>query len=336
MKQAAAIFTLLAAAACASADAFRDGLLALERGDLAAAQSSLEEAKKAAPRDGRVLLALAQVYLRQNKSAEAATAAQRAAELGPDEPAVLRGLAIYYSETHESLKAARAQAKYAAKVPADKAGRERAAELYFEAANPLLQAQKFEAAAGVLEEAAAQAPESAQIQLALGVSDYGLRRFTAAADAFLRTIDLDPTVEQPYQFLGRILDQIPNRLKEATERFAAYEAAHPDRALGYLLHAKGLDAQSAKPETALRLLERSIAIDRTDPAAHFELGTVFDRLERYSEAAAAFARAADLAPSDAAVHYRLARDYDRIGKHEAAQAEREKHARLIQAQEVVR
>ena len=44
----------------------------------------------------------------------------------------------------------------------------------------------------------------------------------------------------------------------------------------------------------------------------------------------------ELAPSDAAAHYRLARDYDRIGKHEAAQAEREKHAQLVKAQEVIR
>ena len=47
-------------------------------------------------------------------------------------------------------------------------------------------------------------------------------------------------------------------------------------------------------------------------------------------------RAVELAPSDAAAHYRLARDYDRIGKHEAAQAEREKHAQLVKAQEPIR
>ncbi len=63
------------------------------------------------------------------------------------------------------------------------------------------------------------------------------------------------------------------------------------------------------------------------------MGTVLDRLERFAEAVAEFEEAARLAPSDAAAHYRLARDYDRIGKHEAAQAEREKHARFVKAQE---
>ena len=331
MKALFATFLLALALAAAGADAFRDGLLALQRGDLAAAQTNLEEAGKTAPRDGRVWIALAQVYLRQRNESAAASAAKRAEELGPQDPAVLQGLTIYYSETHQDLKAARAQTK----LPGDAAAK-RAADLYFTAAKPLLDAQTFEEAAAVLEEGASKFPKDAQLQLALGVSDYGLRRFTMAADAFLRTIAIDPSIEQPYIFLGKILDQIPDRLPQAAERFAAYQTAHPENAAGYLLHAKALDAQSIEPETALHLLQKSIAINPGDASAHFELGTVLDRLQRFSEAAAEFARSAELDPADAAVHYRLARDYDRLGKHDAAQAERNKHAQLVKAQEIVR
>ncbi len=91
-----------------------------------------------------------------------------------------------------------------------------------------------------------------------------------------------------------------------------------------------------EPETALRLIEKSIALNATDESAHFERGTVLDRLQRFREAAAEFERAAELAPSDPAAHYRLARDYDRIGKHEAAESERGKHAQLVKAQEAIR
>jgi Flp pilus assembly protein TadD len=87
---------------------------------------------------------------------------------------------------------------------------------------------------------------------------------------------------------------------------------------------------------ALRLLQKSIAMNAGDASAHFEMGTLLDRLQRFADAAAEFERAAGLAPSDAAAHYRLARDYDRIGKREAAQAEREKHAQLVKAQEGIR
>jgi tetratricopeptide (TPR) repeat protein len=323
----AVLFLLLLAASFD--DAFRDGLKALQSGDLETARTDLEAASKSAPRDGRVWIALAQIYWRLQKGGDAEAAAGKAEALAPEDPAVLQGLAIYYSETQQTLKAARAETKYSTKVPEKNEVREHAIELYFDAARPLLEQQKFAEAVVILKEGAARFEKSAQLELALGVADYGLRRFDDAADAFLRTIEIAPETEQAYIFLGKILDQVPKRLPLATQRFAEYESAHPGSAVGYLLHAKGLNAQSLEPETVLRLLEKSIAIDGSDASAHFEMGIVLDRLQRFAEATAAFERAVELAPADAAAHYRLARDYERIGKHEAAQAEREKHAQLV-------
>jgi tetratricopeptide (TPR) repeat protein len=327
---------LLLAASATFDDSFRTGLIALDRGDLRAAQSNLETARQLAPRDGRVWVALSQTYWRLHKNAEAEDAAGKAAAFAPEDPVVLQSLAIYYSETKQTLKAAQAAAKYSTKVPDKGDAREHAIDLYFEAARPLLDQQKFAEAVVILKESVARLPKSAQLELALGVAYYGLRRFEDAADAFLRTIEIAPETAQPYTFLGKILDQIPSRLPQVTGRFAEYESAHPDSAEGYLLHAKALDAQSLSPETALRLLEKSIAVNAGDAAAHFEMGTVLDRLQRFTDAAAEFERAAVLAPSDPATHYRLARDYDRLGKPEAAQAEREKHAQLVKAQEAIR
>jgi Flp pilus assembly protein TadD len=327
---------LLLLAASSFDESYRTGLTALQRGDLASARSNLEAACKLAPRDGRVWVALSQTYWRLEKNTEADDAASKAAAFAPEDPAVLQGLAIYYSETHQALKAAQAEAKYSTKVPEKGDVREHAIELYFEAARPLLDQQKFADAAVILKEGTARLAKSAQLELALGVAYYGLRRFDDAADAFLRTIEISPETEQPYLFLGKILDQIPSRLPKVTQRFAEYQSAHPHSAAGYLLHAKALDAQSIEPETALHLIEKSIAMNGSDATAHFEMGTVLDRFERFADAAAEFERAAELAPSDPATHYRLARDYDRIGKHEAAQAEREKHAQLVKAQEVIR
>lgn len=317
-------------------DSFRAGLVALERGDLAAAQTNLEEARRLAPRDGRVWIALSQTYWKQHKNADAEAAAGQAAALAPEDPAVLQGLTIYYSETGQALKAAQAAARFSAKMPANSDARQRAEDLYFSAAKPLLDAQKFAEAQSILREAVARLPGSAQLELALGVACYGLRRFNDAADAFLRTIQIAPETLQPYEFLGRFLDQIPDRLPQVTARFAAYQAAHADSAESNLLYAKALDQQSIEPDTALRLLRKSIALNGADASAHLELGTLFDRLQRFADAVPEFERAVALAPSDATAHYRLARDYDRVGKHEAARAEREKHAALVKAQEVVR
>jgi Flp pilus assembly protein TadD len=303
-------------------EALRTGLLALQRGDLAAAQASLEAASRQTPRDGRVWAALSQTYWRLHRNAEADAAAAKAAETGGRDPGVQQALAIYYSETNRPLQAARALVSGP-----------RAAEFYFAAAKPLLEAQKFGEALAILQEATGRVSDDAQLRLALGVACYGLRRFDEAADAFLKTIDLAPDVEQPYVFLGKILDQIPARLPQVTARFAAYEAAHPESAAGYLLHAKAIDAQAGDAAQALALTEKSLALSAGDASAWFEKGVALDRQERYGEAAAAFEKSAGLTPGEAAVHYRLARDYDRLGRSEDAARERKRHAELIQGQE---
>jgi tetratricopeptide (TPR) repeat protein len=327
-----AVFLLAAQPGASFQETFRAGLIALQKGDLPAALTSLKNATALAPADGRARIALAQAYWRSGDNPKAEESAAAAERLAPADPVVLDALVTFYSETGALKKASQA----AAKLPPGAPAHERVEQIYFASAQPLLQQQKFGEAAALLEEARQAIPASAQIELALGVSYYGLRRFDDAADAFLRTIALAPTIDQPYVFLGKILDQIPSRQAAATERFAQYEANHPDSPTGYLLHARGLDAQSVEPEKARALLEKSLALDNSNPIAHFELGNLLDRSQLFEAAAAEFARAAALDPNDAATHYRLARDYDRIGKHDEAEAERRRHAELVKAQESTR
>ena len=73
-------------------------------------------------------------------------------------------------------------------------------------------------------------------------------------------------------FLGKFLDQIPGRLPEVTKNSSQYEAANPRIAVGYLLHAKALNAQSIEPETARKLLEKAIAIDEPRCRRAFRTG----------------------------------------------------------------
>jgi tetratricopeptide (TPR) repeat protein len=316
-------------AAPASFDqAFRAGLVALQNNDLAVAESNLQAAAQLQPGNGRVWIALAQTYWKLHQPGKAEEAAAKASNAMPNDPAVLQSLTLYYSESNQIVKAADAQARLGATA--------RAAALYFAAAEPLLKSGNFADAIAALQAATTKIGKDAQLQLALGVAYYGLRRFDEASEAFLTSISLAPEVEQPYLFLGRMLDQIPERLPEVTRHFIAFEQANPARYQGYLLHAKALDAQGVEPETARRLLTRSIAMNDVDASAHFELGALLDRLHLFAESAAEFERAAAIEPNDAATHYRLARLYDRLDKPEAAAAERESHRKLIAAQGTVR
>ena len=327
-----ALFLLLAAPATFD-EVFRAGLLALQRNELNAAETNLEEAAKLAPANGRVWVALSQTYWKLKQNAKADAAAAKAESLAPRDALVVKSLAIYYGESGRALKSADAQARYAALVPQDSAARAQAESQFFQIAQPLLNQGKFSDAIPILSAGAKSVKDSAQLELALGVACYGLRRFDEAAAAFLRTIAIAPDTDQPYVFLGKFLDQIPARLPEVTQKFIEYETAHPESFTGYFLHAKALNAQSIELETARKLLEKALAINERDAAAHFELGTVFERSQRYADAAREFERAAELAPNDAATHYRLSRVYDRLGKHEAARAERARHAQLEEAQQ---
>src|SRR5262249_21991084 len=150
---------------------------------------------------------------------------------------------------------------------------------YFESVEPLLQRQKFAEAVALLGKARV---DSAQLKLALGVAYYRLRQFDEAATAFLATIAIDPEIEQPYVFLGKSLDQIPHRLAEVTRVFATYQDAHPDKALGYALHAKALVAGS-EPDAAQKLLDKAISLDEANASAHFELGAIFFGKKQFEE-----------------------------------------------------
>jgi tetratricopeptide (TPR) repeat protein len=207
-------------------------------------------------------------------------------------------------------------------------------QMHFQLAQLYLKQQDFNSAVAVLTDARKTFDKSPQIELALGVAYYGLRKFPLAVDQFLRTIRLDPEVPQPYSFLGRMMDHLSDRMPEATARFADFQDRHPDSYLGYLLHAEALVAQlppsgfPAEAETAFQLLEKSIALNDRTPESHYYLGLLLERKREFAKAAEQFEKSVDLNPKDSTAHFRLARVYDRLGRKEEASRERALHEKL--------
>jgi len=173
---------------------------------------------------------------------------------------------------------------------------------------------------------------SAQIQLAYGVAAYGERRFGDAIDAFLRVIRIDPSVEQPYVFLGRMLDQAEDRLPQVVAAYAAWAKAEPGNYLAACLHAKALSAASGDPAPIEAELRRSIGLNDGYWESHFELGVLMVRQQQWQTAEAELARSIELNPKNAPAHFQLARAYDKLGQPERAQAERAEHERLTAAE----
>jgi tetratricopeptide (TPR) repeat protein len=198
----------------------------------------------------------------------------------------------------------------------------------FDYANALLRQEKFDKSAEVLTTALPAHPDDPQLMLALGVARYGQRRFDDAITAFLSVITIDPQVEQPYVFLGKMLDQAGTHLPEITKDYEAWSAQNPTNAEAWLLHAKARLANDSKDAMAEGLLRRSIGLDEKSWEAHYELGVLLEGKRDWAGAAQELKRASALDEKQAMPHYHLARVYDRLGEGEKAKAERELHEKL--------
>lgn len=198
----------------------------------------------------------------------------------------------------------------------------------FDYVQALLRQENFDKASEVLTTALESSPNDVQLLLALGVVRYGQRRFDDAITAFLKVIQTDPQVEQPYVFLGEMLDQAGDHLAEITRACEKWSARNPKNALGPLLVAKARLASDSKDATVEALLRRSLVLDGKNWEAHYELGVLLEGRRDWAGAATELKRAAELDEKQAMPHYHLARVYDRLGNAEGAKAERELHEKL--------
>ena len=145
---------------------------------------------------------------------------------------------------------------------------------YFEFGQRLLQKQDFTQAANVLDGALRTHPDDPQLLLALGVARYGQRRFDDATARFLQLIRVDPAIEQPYVFLGKMLDQAGSHLDEITKAYERWATGNPKNAQAQLLLAKALLVNDPQDARAEGLLRKSIALDSSNWEAHYELGVL--------------------------------------------------------------
>ncbi len=202
-------------------------------------------------------------------------------------------------------------------------------KIAFDYAQSLLRNQEFGTAADTLGPALQAHPNEAQLVLALGVARYGQRRFDDSVVLFLRVIKLDPLIEQPYAFLGRIIDQAGAHSSEITEAYRARLAQRPNDGEANLLLAKALLANGGNDEEAKTLLRRSIAIDNGRWESHYELGALLLKQRDYQGALAELLLSINSDPKQPAPHYQLSRVYDRLGQPEKAKAQREIHQTIV-------
>jgi Flp pilus assembly protein TadD len=347
---------LFAFAVTQSPATLQQGLVALRDGNLSNAKTDFQQALKDDPKNPFAWVSLAETCRRLGDESTARDAAQKAATFGGTLPVIDHALAAFYTQEGQLARAAEFEEKYAESPKADPEAALRTAELYqragdrasaervlkhlwqqrgsdptiaFSYARILLQRLDFAAAGKAVAAAAEAHPDNAQLVLVQGVASYGQRRFENAIDSFLKVIAIDPAIPQPYEFIGKMLDQAGPRLPEITKAFAAHRNSAPDDALANLALAKAILAANAHDPEAETLLRHSIEIDPKQWESHFQLGVVLEGRHDFKAAAAELQQAIAFNPQEPMPHYHLARVDDRLGEPDQAAAERKLHDHLI-------
>ena len=106
----------------------------------------------------------------------------------------------------------------------------------------LLRLGKFGDAATFLEAAHRKFDRSPTIELSLGVAYYSQRRFAEAGTRFLHVIDLDSAIPQPYIFLAKMIDQLPDRVPEIRARAEAWHRHEPQNGFAPYVYARAIQA----------------------------------------------------------------------------------------------
>ena len=349
-------FLLVAFAVTQPTTALQQGLFALRDGKLTEARTDFQQALKADSKNAFAWVSLAETCRRLGDESTANDAAQKAATFGVTVPAIDHALAAFYTQEGQLARAAAFEEKYAASPKADPEAGLRTAELYqrasdkasaervlkqvwerrstdptvaFSYAQILLARMDFADAQKAVAAATAAHPNDSQLILVKGVASYGERRFGDAIDDFLRVIAIDPSVPQPYEFIGKMLEQAGPRLPEITRAFEAHRKAAPDDAMANLVLAKVKLAADSHDPDAETLLRHSIDIDPKQWESHYQLGVVLEGKHDFKAAAEQLKQSIALNPQEPMPHYHLARVYDRLGERDQAAAERKLHDQLV-------
>ena len=294
----------------------------------------------------------ADLLLREDRVAEAVPLLQVAYALRPDAPEVGYNLALAYLTT-EKLEQARSlagtlaqqqdagelhtllgriderQGRYvdAANQFATAARMDASEENLFAWGSELLLHRAYEPAIAVFQQGTERFPSSPRLWVGLGMANYSRGLYEPAIHALLAAADLNPHDPRCYLFLSKAYLSSPSQAEQVIARFRKYYELEPGNALAAYYAAVSLwkgrrvDSGEVDYQAVESLLQRSLALDGSNPEVHLQLGILYNDERAYDKALPEYQRALQLQPRLADAHFRLGRSYLRAGEKDKAQAE---------------
>ena len=169
-------------------------------------------------------------------------------------------------------------------------------------------------------------PKSVRILVGLGSAAYGQDLNEQAARWLLEAIELQPSDERPYLFLGKVQEVAKSEPQEWVGVFRRFVELQRKDAWAHYYYAVALEKQRrgerdfAERETEL---QKAIAIDPRFGDAYLKLGLLDEEKGELAKAVASLQMAVEYTALPDEAHLRLAQVYRRMGEVEKARSESE-------------
>ncbi|MGB9181909.1 MAG: tetratricopeptide repeat protein [Pyrinomonadaceae bacterium] len=314
------------------------GAALLAAGLVAEAIEELSAASSAEPNNVKTLLLLARAYMARKDIPSAGRTLEAAVARGLEAAPIYAALADVYEQSGHIENA----------IPAMRLAIERDPqnEFYRFRYGMLLTDTKAPAAAVMrLQEALQTFPRSQKLWFALGIAYFSDHKNNEAARSFEQALELDTKFAPALAYLG-MMQAEQGHYAEAVTFYERAIALDERLAIAHYLAADALLKEtSADLARALQHLLRAISLDQSFAPAQLALGKLYQRLNRFEDAARQFEQVIKLAPNLAEAHYQLGRIYTRLKRAQEAQtalatfkrlSEEQKEQAQTERQEIVR
>ena len=197
----------------------------------------------------------------------------------------------------------------------------------FDLGTDLLRHHAYQQALTVFQYAGGKYPQTARIQVGLGVALYSAGKYDDAVETLCRAVDLDPRDTKALDFLGGMYDVSPELADQVTKRLERFAELYPNNAAANYYYALSLRKRNLTPGVAgprqkvEALLKKSVALRADFAPAHFQLGLLYSDEGRAGDAIGEFEQAVRLDPGLKSAHYHLAQLYAQQGNTARSRAE---------------
>jgi tetratricopeptide (TPR) repeat protein len=197
----------------------------------------------------------------------------------------------------------------------------------FDWGSEMLLHRTYEPAITIFQAAVERYPDSARLQIGLGLALYSRDKYQQAVKTLLKAVALTPSDPRCYYFLSKAYNSSTSQANEVTEAFRRYAERNPDNALAQYYYALSLLKTRRSGDSSINLqqveslLKKSIDLNNELPEAHLQLGDLYADQHQYEKSVPEYQRALALNPDLSDAHYRLATDYVHVGQKEKAQQE---------------